>query len=246
MKCLSAALVCLALAAPASAALVASFGGDTVSADQPMEPASWIATRPQNPNRFEDAAYISPSSGYSGQPFYGGYAGDVYFDDAQLLNDGSTDYVEVDGFKNDWYLLAVYKKPDFLGSPSSVTVGGASMLTADASTSDQIHVRFVLGEGGSYFVSDEVAVNGGTGLYELSPAGASWSTYDPASDITSYGTPGAKSFGEIDAVGVLVHGYDGWDTRVRLHAFEADLVVPEPATVALLALGGLTLVGRRR
>jgi hypothetical protein len=227
------------MAAPAGAAVVVGFGGDMVASDV------YLFDLVNVDSVFDDASPTSPDAGYAGPVFYtGAWKGESHFDGVELKDNGGTDHLLLDIWKNSAGVLVLVKDEDFAGSPASVDVD--AQMTFTATTGGWIdYVAFVVQDSaGDYYVSPKAAQSGDD--WTLTGPG-NWMAYDPATHVQPpEGTGAPQSFGDVQALGVYF-GFHGnrWQPSGQLDSWQVS-VVPEPGTIALLALGGLAMVIRRR
>jgi hypothetical protein len=157
----------------------------------------------------------------------------------------------------------VFNKADFLNGGDSLTVqlDASSSFQVGASAGNNANFgvnfhRIVVNQGGTFYIS-----NGTEFSPQADPQSATtvafndltWQEYDPATagDLrpsvaggAAYGGP----FDDVQAIGVYVETVRTNDYALRneMGVFTADVTVPEPATMGLLAMGGLALLRRRR
>ncbi len=235
------ATVALGTAGVAQADLIVDWGGDYVTANQGLQVGSTINT------------VLSPAANYSGTSslFYG----DVTEDNANLNfvgNSGTTDFIRVrkGNTSNNGDALYLFHDEDFLVPQTDLSGADSSVLidftTAGVKYSDP---RFVIENSSGYFISNTISDNVVTPINTLV-----FQVYTPGLMIKS---PASASFGavatpdltDVSQVGFLAYidvftsGAENFDT----FNFEVNAgVIPEPASLALLGLGGLCMLGGRR
>jgi len=223
---------------------------------------------------FSSATAFNPTSGagYSGPDFYGG--GSVTssvptlnegFHELAIHNNGSGDGIHwhtdangADVHSN--HLFVYFKKAQFESAWNSATIGSADL----ASASFQMQTGQVLQAGiqdlGMYWVvqdgSDFYVAQNATLIAQNSPyqrdfsSITGWASYDPSAglaalDFDEGSAFSAHTFTDVQGLGFYVEHEDGaTSTHAHINGFVVS--VPEPSSTALLGLGGLALMLRRR
>ncbi len=154
--------------------------------------------------------------------------------------------------------MLIWKKEDFLnnGSTQAVQFGSGNTLSinfnsfnttsAPLTTAD---IRFVVKQGGSYYVSTTNKTDLTTGVFSINPTSSTWASINTST--YAIGSIGAITFNNIEAVGIYYNmSRTGGQLLAQFNDFQADLsVIPEPSTFAALAglaALGLTATRRRR
>ncbi len=150
-----------------------------------------------------------------------------------------------DYFLNDGNTAAVIE----LDATSSLSVTTADLVRSD---NDGMGFAFVVKNGISYYYSQS-SFSGDANTFTIEdPTAELWAQWDPTADPTDYMPTGSETFAtqtfdDVQAVGLVI---DSWRDQYAANAmftdFQVDAVIPEPATMALMGLGGLGVLLRRR
>ncbi|MEX0776463.1 MAG: PEP-CTERM sorting domain-containing protein [Phycisphaeraceae bacterium] len=254
---LSAVAVLLAIACPAPAALIVDWGGNYVSTTVAFSGASGT-----NRGGFSsgDPLLISPTSSYTGGDFYGHVAWTAAGQDgnyASVVN-ATADRIEIKRYDTDLRSLILWRQGDFLNGLDSGNIGFDAGSTASMNINTLIQfdaghlvIRLEGGSSDGYYISQETPFDG-AGLKSANLTALTWLAYDPATSLTTFGTPvnllsGGK-ISHVTEVGFYTRSNNsGSPNAFRLDSFEVTAaLIPEPATLALLALGGTMIFWRRR
>jgi hypothetical protein len=150
-----------------------------------------------------------------------------------------------DYFLNDGNTAAVIE----LDATSMLSVTSGELIRDD---NDGMGLVFVVKNGGTYYYSQSSLKGDPNTLTIDDPTAELWAEWDPTADPTDYMPTGSETFAtrtfdDVQAVGLLV---DSWRNQyaenVMVTDFQVDATIPEPATMALTALGGLGVLLRRR
>lgn len=151
----------------------------------------------------------------------------ILWDQTQFGNGGSTQTV---GFN--------------AGSSITLTVGDVGIQSLD-----DADVRFVVNDGGTYYITEALTDAATPMTFSLSdPNAADWATFSPsATDFTIAGNIDSgfatRTFADIQSVGYAFSHSAPSGQRYSASDFEVNAVlVPEPATATLL-LAGVGVVG---
>jgi len=223
---------------------------------------------------FSESTRLSPNHaeynelGLPSAEYYGGY-NLIRYDESNTVNFfGVSDYTN--NASNDAIMavssqaywsggefagVVVWMKGDFLNGADAVT-----NLTLDSDCTLEIDIwvdtstthRIVVKNGSQYYVSNTTGT--AKGLLTISdPTTETWATFNPANtdyrlnDVGSTFT--TRTFDDVQALGFYVTA--GPSTgQIEPESFirnaEFEVVVPEPTTLGLLAIGGVALLRRRR
>ena len=180
------------------------------------------------------------------------------------LNDGTPDNVLIQpdrgtGASTTETLIEhiyLWTKEYFLaGEGADASVALTSLTATTSRNTGTPRDRFVIRLGESdFYISDENPnyVKADLTFSITDPTSATWYSYDPLSDFTQIGAEAwltATDFDNLTATGVFISNTVGGQyNNSTLLTFDAEgtVVVPEPAALALGALGGLLLLPRRR
>jgi hypothetical protein len=264
-KNILAALVALAVVPmTASATLMVNFDASTTADTDGVG----YLTAPDNVP-FSDTVARSPgigANGYGDAPdtsaiFYGGadHSGSGGINDVPYLesSDNSWRYrLGPVAIGDRMGALMLWKKVDFLngGNAAAVSMDATSSFTVNTDTFGSgfvnKEVRFVVQEGGSYYISDSVssAIDSDVDSTLSNPESASWFAYDPATDMLAQGASATLAFIDITAVGVYVEfgSTAAGNQTLAINNFQVD-AIPEPATIGLISVfSGAILFIRRR
>ena len=139
--------------------------------------------------------------------------------------------------------VLLWNQADFLNGAASETVafeaGSSLSVNLTSLTSSTRDHRFVVNQGGTYYVSEDALLTKTTGVYEIDPSATNWAALN-TSDY-SWDTFSALTLDDVQGVGLYSDMTRvGNQTILKFDDFQAS-TVPEPATMALLGLGGLLL-----
>jgi hypothetical protein len=248
------AVLSLALAPAAQAATIVNWGGNYVSSNQALQTGGFLNGQPLP---------LYPVSGYStagtSAIFHGHYvtteegtAQNLF----QILNSSSNDRIEFKRDNNAWAGLAIWLKDGFLEAPGQpVSFNADNLVSIDLVTNAAISYRgIVIQIGNDYFISNDIG--GGTGVKEISPTTLTWYNYDPVNAFT-FTSANAVDANKVDLLeGGLINGITGIgfyaqrNSGTSTNAFRVQnftvTAIPEPASLALLGIGGILIAGGRR
>ena len=256
-------IVAACVANTAHAKLMVDWGGDYVTATQNFSNGSGNLTH----GGFigGDPILISPASGYNGTSadFYGLTRQDFVTGGnansrPQVENVGSNDRIQIKSDFAAGEALLLWRQGDFLNGLNTGNVGFDATSTVSMNINSyanfnpgRVVIRLQGGSNDGYYISDETPFNG-TGAKSASPTGLTWRAYDPATDLDGVaGTITNIVFGgqiaNVTEVGFFVEDNVSSDADAfRLDSFEVSgVVIPEPASLALMGLGGLLMLRRR-
>ncbi len=225
---------------------------------------------------FSDASVLSPTSGYTGPTFYGGYqfsssTVDSYLSRQQIRNGTTVDRVTLQayhpsGFTGSELSLQsafIFQQADF----ASGHTAGSNTITSLSVKSNSFGAafvgRFIVEVGGAYYVSNSTASFSSSATTTLDGApltAETWATYNPITDLNfdqDTATFAALALNDVTAVGVYIEAdsYTGTGNSPFAVGFDNFTVqgtttVPEPETFALIiglgALGGAIIRRRHR
>ncbi len=270
-KILGIAIVAAGLVQPVSAAVLYDYDAtnDYVSGDESLRKIDGTAYTGGDAGRAFSTNAMQPISGYTGPAFFGGFeadAGAANFENANVDSSGKVggDPIHFDMPNNnnvrfDAVVMGSVGLAQF-DATSSVTVGA---IRTSSQTNATASARLVFGIGSTYYVSttevlssigkdsvDSVTLDN-TGLDALS-----FQVYDPGTAIAYDGGAAGAAFdpfvNNFDSVGVLLKydrqagsGRNGLGLQLYQLTVDAT-VIPEPASMALLGLGGLMMFARKR
>lgn len=245
-----AGLLGTATALPAATTLVhwGESGGDTgiVSVNQAgTEDATYVAGNSDNPN--VGTNYYNSSTGRTPTFNAAGSTGSLV---VQNRTDG--DRVQYEGASGITSMLAWEGGTHMLNSPAGLTLGtfsieavqrngfgtGGTVQFLFEDSADQWHVS----QSFAVTSKDEAAYDS----YTQSAAALSWNLFTPHSSGTAtIGAVSAPSFDSVQSVGFYTTATSTSVAAVGVGYFSVTSV-PEPSSAALLGLGGLALILRRR
>jgi hypothetical protein len=218
---------------------------------------------------FDAGTAISPSSGYTGQTFYGAVAtsNDTT---APLTNWSIQNDLTIGDFTKDWiqlyapstttgvdkhhYGFLLFKQADF--QEYSDLTGG---VTLDSTTSlsylmrrtagSPTDVAFAIQTDSGYFLSTPTVLstnqaNGGESVTLADPTAASWKSFDPATSIASYGSDASPDLTNVLGIGLWFDNVRVGTSTSGMNINISDIsftAVPEPSTYALW--GGFLALG---
>ncbi len=135
-----------------------------------------------------------------------------------------------------------------LDSPHQAAAGDSIDISLVGSDTSSATGQFLVQRGGSFYLSQTTFGSDAP----IDPFAESWALYgiaegdkDLIPGSLTFDVPGA-SLTQIKAVGYLYRSNGGSGNKMGVDGLTADLTVPEPATLALVLLGGAGLAMRRR
>jgi hypothetical protein len=222
---------------------------------------------------FSTSAVLSPTNSYTvptgmSGAFYGGFEA-TWFDTnstvtlsrRQINQSGNADRIAYGIDANpaaaggELAIVVLFQKANFLNGAAAETVAfdTGTTLTIDTSSLTRMEGRYVVGQGGSYYVSSNLFAAGFTTYTLTTPSSSLWALYDPTAGLNfdqSSAVFSNVTFGDVTSAGFYFENdaLTGSDTAaIFVTGFAVD-VIPEPSALALLiaATGFLALVARRR
>ena len=137
--------------------------------------------------------------------------------------------------------ILLWKKADFLNGMNTNTVGfiSGNSLTADVGVTGSAELRFVVNQGGAYYVSDTNSTV--AGVFTIDPTTTLWRTLSTDNSYTIGTTAVTLTLNDIQAVGIYMSGARTGapvTTMVTVKSFKANVtVVPWSVSIMLLGLG---------
>lgn len=258
----------LGLTATALADVIVQFESTTyVTADQPYG-RGWTSEGGTDANgdgdgdddyiAFNTTTPFSPAANYTGPTFYGGWVAEGARD--VRGNSGVADQTDNDAGSNDSAIMVeleqidrgviAFLKSDFLngGDTGPVTFDATSSLTFEASNLyGNNTIRLLVRDGSDWYIGETHLGNSAS----FNPANENFAPFalaegDKKIEFTgsTYNVSGA-TFTDVTAVGTYHVNSPRSKSGVSTFAIDA-VVIPEPATLALLGLGGAAFVARRQ
>lgn len=237
-----------------------SFAKADVLTATPFYPAISVGTA--SDPRYIDWSDSSPLSSRNGKtataiPIYGAQ----YHTQSKMGNYSdknrfiSTTGIETTSWGGSWdgtgYEFFYWKKENFLndGNTGTVTFSADSKITYGTSFGAGNTVRALVRDGSQFYVSSTAVAAGTTGLTDLN--NKTWYSFNPVAGnylsfvLDTTQTPVAHTFTDVTAIGF----YNTSTNYIAVSSFTANglvTAVPEPATMALLGLGAMGALLRRR
>lgn len=206
------------------------------------------------------------SANYTGPSIYGGYES-VLFDATegnihaatQLVENSLTDVRIRIGFNNTSSYpgspgAAVSGLVYFQTGIAGATFDGTSQLSLTMTANSRNATgRWVVNDGGNYYVSSTTFALGSGTQTLLDPASVTWAAYAVAASALNFNQASAtystRTFTDIQGAGVYFEndavGNSGLGPQLEMTAFSLN-AVPEPSVLASVACGMVLLVRRRR
>jgi hypothetical protein len=273
MGMIRALVACLGIAVGAQAGIVVDLNFDaTDGTDYAPARSPSVATTNQLTYGWSDSSVLFDGDAGLGQKIYGGIntdgAGYVGATDSKIQDAGGTanDFLAISTLKtaadaHTTEALVLWDSADFLST------GNAFDATANSSFTVGIHsfantsggkngLRFVIRDGGSYYVSSFFADVAGLATLTGDAAGLQWGVFNPdnfasyddnAGDLGLGVSFSSQTFSDVTGVGFIVD-VDRPNTAsalVRINDFQVALV-PEPASLGLITAAGAGLLFLRR
>ncbi len=267
--CIAPALIAVTLfASSADAVVVVDYDAadNPVTSTQPLRLADGTTSFTSGSSRAFSTNAMQPGSGYTGPAFHGGFAiatGGASMDLAQVANNSNGgDPIQFSMSNNANSSLNALVLADVTSSvfDSSSTIV-LRAIRNDSQGTFSATIRLVFGVGSTYYASSTTVMtvnanNAGMSTLTLNFAqldALTFDAYSPGTSLAYVGGSPASFDPTVDAwnsIGVLIRnansgGSSRNNTGVELHQFTVD-AIPEPASLALLGLGGLLMLGRGR
>jgi hypothetical protein len=208
-----------------------------IGRDAAKSKGDFRGTEPANLNGFVGYPFsstepLSPSSGYAGQPIYGGFladgAGKMASSKVSVGSDGSS---EIDLRVQDSESVhgcLYFDKKDFRGvaAETPVAFGKYSFIRLKL---DRFAgpLRFLVREGDDFYVSETRITQSGELRFRSAVDDGRWAAYDPADSLDFDASEGfeKQNFSNITAVGIMLDGdsRDGDRSWLRIQEFEVGL-----------------------
>ncbi len=224
---------------PATGATIVAWGGDYIgsaNSGDNLTAGGWNAGLDRF-NSITPAAYTGPEIG-------GRLSGTNT--NTEMINVSPRDRIDIKGIS---WALVLFQKNTFLeqGDLQQVNFDGGSQVEINVNTEANRVNRLVIRSGSNYYISGDIIT--GTGSKMFTPTTVEWFNYDPINDATTIGSATTVvsngQISDITAVGVFSANPSGSEA-FRFDRFQVTgAIIPEPTSLALLALGGLLMVPRR-
>ena len=246
-------------------AMIVDWGGTAYVSATTTPMGGQNATSPQGGFSGGDPLLLNPTSNYDSSQSSGVFYGAVTWTTTgadgnfgSVMNNSGGDRMEFKRYNTDLNALVVWRQADFLNGQSTGNVILDSSSTASMHLNTFVNFdggRVVLRlQGGSqdgYYISQEAPFNSTASIISSNFTSLTWLAYDPATSLSTFGTPvDLLSGGVIDhvtEVGFYVHSNATSANAFRLDSFEVtSSAIPEPSTWALLLGSIATLLFLRR
>jgi len=244
----------LLAAGSASATLIVDLNPPAITVNSRAAETSTTTERTWN---FSDTTVLINSGGGSNDKVYGGMttgwsaASESATSVVRWLNTSVFQVQVLQGTANTFAKgIVLWNQADFLNGADSQTVGfsagdslSVNFAAIGATTRD---FRFVVNQGGTYYVSNVNKTDATAGVFSIDPAAVSWRTISTDGNYTIGGTASMITLDDVKAVGLYINASrTGNQTNIQFNDFQAS-VIPEPATIGMLGLGGLVALMLRR
>lgn len=239
----------------AQADLVGTWGHSTnyVTADQLLPVA--------NISGAMDNQQAQPTNNYAGPVFYANMQGTATVLQGQVRNQGSfgnngTDFMHLQsstGTSVDEWAQFSMRQAAF---ETGFTTGAISLTNLTATMkrngNGTASFQFMIQNNGSWYVSESsFSLTTSWAANSLNVADSNWALFDPTANLNPGSvTYSAMTFNQATAFGVLDNMvYSGASAGVQMFVDSVDAygsVIPEPATLGLIGVVGIGLIGIRR